>query len=310
MVACAGTPGRSVRVAGLDFDALYEEQVVARIVGDLEDGRGGWVVTPNIDICLQVRHDPATRDLVKGATLVVADGMPLVWASRLRGDPLPERVAGASLIFTLSAAAAASGKSVYLLGGEPGVPGRAAAGLVRQYRSLLVAGTCAPPFGFDRRPGEIEAIAAKLAQAKPDIVFVGLGFPKQEHLIAALAPGLPAAWFIGCGAAIPFAAGMLPRAPHWMQLLGLEWIYRLISEPRRLFRRYLVDDLPFALRLLLTSALARRKDHPRRGDSPVNDGPVNDGPVNDGPVNDGPVNDGPVNDGPVNASSAAGPASG
>jgi N-acetylglucosaminyldiphosphoundecaprenol N-acetyl-beta-D-mannosaminyltransferase len=103
----------------------------------------------------------------------------------------------------------------------------------------------------------MEAIAAKLAQAKPDIVFVGLGFPKQERVIAALAPGLPAAWFIGCGAAIPFAAGTLTRAPHWMQRLGLEWAHRLISEPRRLFRRYLVDDLPFAARLIITSAAGR-----------------------------------------------------
>jgi N-acetylglucosaminyldiphosphoundecaprenol N-acetyl-beta-D-mannosaminyltransferase len=294
-----GPPRRSVRVAGVDFDALSEQQVVARIIGDSDDGRGGWVVTPNIDICRRLRHDPAARELVSGASLVVADGMPLVWASRLRGDPLPERVAGASLIFTLSAAAAASGKSVYLLGGEPGVPRRAADALIRRYRSLLVAGTCAPPFGFDRRPGEIEAIAAKLAQAKPDIVFVGLGFPKQERLIAALAPGLPAAWFIGCGAAIPFAAGALPRAPHWMHPLGLEWIFRLISEPRRLVRRYLVDDLPFALRLLATSALALRKDHPWRGDDPWRAG----GPVIGGPVIDAPVV------GAVSASSAAGRAS-
>jgi N-acetylglucosaminyldiphosphoundecaprenol N-acetyl-beta-D-mannosaminyltransferase len=290
--------GRSVRVAGLDFDALSERQVVARIIGDSDDGRGGWVVTPNIDICSQVRRDPAARELISGATLVVADGMPLVWASRLRGDPLPERVAGASLIFTLSAAAAASGKSVYLLGGEPGVPRRAAAGLIRRYRSLRVAGFHAPPLGFDRQPGGIEAIAAMLARAKPDIVFVGLGFPKQERVIAALAPGLPAAWFIGCGAAIPFAAGALPRAPHWMHPLGLEWIFRLVSEPRRLFRRYLVDDLPFAVRLLATSALALRKDHPWRADGPVIGGPVIDAPVIDAPVA-----------GAVSASSAAGRAS-
>jgi N-acetylglucosaminyldiphosphoundecaprenol N-acetyl-beta-D-mannosaminyltransferase len=294
-----GIPGRSVRVAGVDFDALSEQQVVARIIGDSDDGRGGWVVTPNIDICRQLRHDPAARALVSGASLVVADGMPLIWASRLRGDPLPERVAGASLIFTLSAAAAVSGKSVYLLGGAPGVPARAAAALARRYPGLLVAGVHAPPFGFDREPGEIEAIAARLARAKPDIVFVGLGFPKQERLIAAVAPGLPAAWFIGCGAAIPFAAGTLPRAPQWMHPLGLEWTHRLISEPRRLFHRYLVNDVPFALRLLVTSALTLHKGHPGRGGGPVLGGPVLDGPVLGGPVLDGPVLDGPVLDGLV-----------
>jgi N-acetylglucosaminyldiphosphoundecaprenol N-acetyl-beta-D-mannosaminyltransferase len=237
-------------VAGLDFDALSEEQVRARIIADLADGRGGWVVTPNIDICRRIGKDPAARDLVRGASLVVADGMPLVWAARLYGDPLPERVTGASLIFTLSAAAAAGGWSVYLLGGEPGVPERAAAELARRYPGLKVAGTDAPPPGFD-----VAEVSQRLAAARPDIVFVGLGFPKQERVIAAVAPDLPGAWFIGCGAAIPFAAGALPRAPRWMQQTGLEWAHRLLSEPRRLFRRYLIDDLPYAARLLIGAAV-------------------------------------------------------
>jgi N-acetylglucosaminyldiphosphoundecaprenol N-acetyl-beta-D-mannosaminyltransferase len=250
-------------VAGLNFDALSEEQVVAWIVGDLRDGRGGWVVTVNIDICRRISRDPAAGDLVSRASLVVADGMPLVWAARLRGDPLPERVAGASLIFTLSAAAAVHGKSVYLLGGRPGVPQQAAAELARRCPGLLVAGVDAPPDGFDREPGELAAVRKKVAEARPDIVYVGLGFPKQEQVIAALAADLPTAWFIGCGAAIPFAAGALPRAPQLLQRLGLEWAYRLASEPRRLFRRYLVDDLPFALLLIIASAMARRKEGPR-----------------------------------------------
>ncbi len=266
MAAGGGRPprgsGRFARVAGLDFDALSEEQVVARIVADLKDGRGGWVATPNIDICRQARKDPAARDLVSRASLVVADGMPLVWAARLRGDRLPERVAGASLIFTLSAAAAEHGRSIYLLGGELGVPERAASELARRYPGLLVAGVDAPPVGFDRQSGELAAVRRRLEEARPDIVYVGLGFPKQERVIAAIAPGMPTAWFVGCGAAIPFAAGQLPRAPRWMQQLGLEWFYRLISEPRRLFRRYLVEDLPFALGLIMTSAVARLRAGP------------------------------------------------
>ncbi len=249
--------GHRSNVADLDFDHLSEDQVVTRIAGDLDEGRGGWVVTANIDICRQVSQDPAARDLISGASLVLADGMPLVWAARLRGDPLPGRVTGSSLIFTLSAAAAEQGRSIYLLGGEPGVPERAAVELERRFPGLLVAGTDAPQVGFDRRPDELAAVRRRLEQARPDIVYVGLGFPKQERVIAALAPGLPGAWFIGCGAAIPFAAGTLTRAPHWMQRLGLEWAHRLISEPRRLFRRYLVDDLPFACRLIITAAAGR-----------------------------------------------------
>ena len=249
--------GQSVRLAGLDFDALSHEQVLARIIGDLDDGRGGRVVTPNIDICRRVRKDPAARELVSSSSLVVADGMPLIWATRLLGTPLPERVTGSSLIFTLSEAAAAHGKSIYLLGGEPGVPEQAAVELSARYPGLRVAGTDAPPVGFDRQPAALAAVRDQLEQAQPDIVFVGLGFPKQERIISAFAPALPAAWFVGCGAAIPFAAGALPRAPEWMQQSGLEWAHRLLSEPRRLFRRYLVDDLPFAIRLMARSAASR-----------------------------------------------------
>lgn len=246
-----------VRIAGLDFDALAEHEVLDRILGDLAEDQGGWVATPNVDICRRARKDASARDLVRRASLVVADGMPLIWAARLGGGELPERVTGSSLIMSLSAAAARHGRSIYLLGGEPGVPERAAAELSRRFTGLRVAGTDAPPPGFDRSPDGLDAVRTRLAAAEPDIVFVGLGFPKQERVIAALAPEVPATWFVGCGAAIPFAAGALPRAPGWMQRAGLEWLFRLLSEPRRLFRRYLVDDLPFALWLLAGVATTR-----------------------------------------------------
>jgi N-acetylglucosaminyldiphosphoundecaprenol N-acetyl-beta-D-mannosaminyltransferase len=255
---------RVVRVAGLDFDPLCEEQVVSRIIADLKDSHGGWVATPNIDICRQAEKDEATHNLLRTASLVVADGMPLLWAARLRGDRLPERVTGASLIFTLSAAAADQGRSIYLLGGEPGVPELAASELARRFPGLVVAGVNAPPSGFDCQPAGLAAVRRALEEVRPDIVYVGLGFPRQERVIAAVAPAAPTAWFIGCGAAIPFAAGTLRRAPEWMQRLGLEWLYRLISEPRRLFGRYILNDLPFAVRLLITSALARLRSG-RRG---------------------------------------------
>ena len=249
----------AVRVAGLDFNSLAEEQVVAHVVESLANRQGGLIVTANIDVCQQVSRDRAAFDLVRSASLVVADGMPLVWAARLSGQPLPERVTGSSLIYTLSAAAARHGRSVYLLGGEPGVPERAAAKLARQFPGLTVAGADSPAVGFDTQTDELAAVRSRVAEAHPDIVFVGLGFPKQERVIAQIAPGLPGTWFIGCGAAIPFVAGTLPRAPRWMQKTGLEWAHRLISEPRRLLRRYLVNDLPFAARLLITSAAVRQR---------------------------------------------------
>jgi N-acetylglucosaminyldiphosphoundecaprenol N-acetyl-beta-D-mannosaminyltransferase len=249
----ASATGR-VHLSGLAFDRLTEAEVVGHIIGESRLGRGGWVATPNIDICRSAHRDPAVRRLVNSATLVVPDGMPLVWASRLRSDPLPERVTGSSLIFSLSAAAADSSKSIYLLGGDPGVPERAAEKLRRRYPGLVVAGFDAPPPGFEKNDHSLDGVRGRLVAAEPDIVYVGLGFPRQERLVAQLVPSLRSAWFVACGAAIPFAAGTLRRAPSWVQDSGLEWTFRLINEPRRLLRRYLIDDLPFAARLLGSSA--------------------------------------------------------
>jgi N-acetylglucosaminyldiphosphoundecaprenol N-acetyl-beta-D-mannosaminyltransferase len=249
--------GGRIPLAGLNFDRLTEAQTVEHIMAASLRHEGGWVATPNIDICRQTRRNPALRSLVGTASLVVPDGMPLVWAARLSGRPLPERVAGGSLIFSLSEAAARQGLSIYLLGGAPGVPDRAGEELRCLYPDLVVAGADSPPLGFDQDPQAIEAVRGRLTAAAPDIVYVGLGFPKQERLIASLAPACSRAWFIGCGAAIPYAAKALPRPPAWMRRTGLAWLFRLSNEPRRLFRRYLVHDLPFAV-VLLASAVAER----------------------------------------------------
>jgi N-acetylglucosaminyldiphosphoundecaprenol N-acetyl-beta-D-mannosaminyltransferase len=245
------------RLAGLDFDGLTEAQTVAHIVGASHRGEGGWVVTPNVDICRQARRDPSLGHLIGTASLSVPDGTPLVWAAKLSGHPLPERVAGGSLIFSLSETAARQGLSIYLLGGAPGVPQRAGEELSRAYPGLRVVGADSPPFGFDTDPRAVEAVRDRVAAATPDIVYVGLGFPKQERLITTLAPACPRAWFIGCGAAIPYAAKALPRPPAWMRRAGVAWLFRLFNEPRRLFRRYLVQDLPFAVRLLASAAAGR-----------------------------------------------------
>jgi len=255
--AGGGVAARRALLAGLGFDRLTERQVINHVLGALSRGRGGWIATPNIDICQAAQRDPGLAELLGTASLVVPDGMPLLWAARLRGDQLPERVTGSSLIFSLSAAAARAGRSVYLLGGPPGVPELAAGRLRQRYPDLIVAGCYAPPWGFERSREGVLAVRRRLAAARPDIVFVGLGCPKQERLIAAIGPHLPTAWYLGCGAAIPLAAGTVRRAPRWMQQAGLEWLFRLLSEPRRLFHRYVVTDLPFAVRLLAASAAER-----------------------------------------------------
>jgi N-acetylglucosaminyldiphosphoundecaprenol N-acetyl-beta-D-mannosaminyltransferase len=257
-VSVPSEPG-STRLAGIELHALDEDQVISHVLDALLRGEGGWLVNPNIDVLRQVDRDPELRALVGRASLVVADGAPVEWAARLAGRPLPPRVPGSRLIWSLSAAAAAAGCSVFLLGGAPGVADRAAVELVARAPGLKVAGTHCPPFGFETDPAAGAAVSSALVEAYPDIVFCGLGFPKQERLMDRLAGEFPRSWFIGSGASITFAAGDVARAPAWMQRAGFEWVFRLVTEPRRLARRYLVDDLPYAVRLLTRAALEGRR---------------------------------------------------
>ena len=239
-------------IDGVDFDVLDEAQAINRILDESAAGRGGFVITPNVDILRQLRR-PAFRDLAQAADLVLADGMPVVWASRLLRRPLPARVAGSSLIFTLSHAAAAADVPIYLLGGVEGAAERAATRLSGE--GARVAGWMCPPFGFEDDANQLETIRRALAEAKPGIVYVGLGFPKQERLIMAFREAFPDVWFIGCGGSIAFAAGDIDRAPTGLQRVGLEWVHRLAMEPKRLARRYLIDDVPYAIALLVRAGI-------------------------------------------------------
>ena len=244
---------------GLDFAALSERETIDYILGSLAGGRGGWISTVNLDILRQWRQTPEVRDLVSQADIVVADGMPLVWAGGLQGSPLPERVAGSTLVRTLSAAAATADASVFLLGGNPGTAEAAGEVLAESCPGIRVAGTLCPPLGFEGDPAWMDRIACALRGAEPDIVFVGLGCPKQERLIVALRDQLPRAWFIPCGISFSFLAGEVQRAPVMLQRLGLEWLHRLVQEPRRLVRRYLVEGIPFVFELLWSALLVRAR---------------------------------------------------
>jgi N-acetylglucosaminyldiphosphoundecaprenol N-acetyl-beta-D-mannosaminyltransferase len=258
-----GEPARTfpvVELNGVKLHAVTEAQVISHILGEIKEGRGGVVVTPNLDHLRRYLHDLSFGALIAEADLVVADGMPLVWASRLQGTPLPERIPGSTLISTLSAAAGTHGRSIFLLGGDTGTADGAAAVLQQKYPSCIIAGTHFPPYGFQEDAGQMSVIIQTLSDRKPDIVYVALGSPKQEKLIARLRPVLPNAWWIGVGNSFSFLAGHVKRAPVWMQRMGLEWVHRLLQEPRRLFRRYLIVGVPFAASLL-SRALVRGIPH-------------------------------------------------
>lgn len=241
-------PGRAW-IMGVPVDGVTQRQTLDRVFAALEWGLGGWVMTPNLDILRQCRQDAELRRFARRADLVLADGQPLVWASRIAGDALPERVAGSDLVVPLCRMAARAGRSVFLLGGNPGTAEAAAERLAAEAPGLRVAGTHCPPFGFEDREPDLALIRRRLLDARPDIVLVALGAPKQERLIRQLRPLLPAAWFFGIGIGLSFVAGEVRRAPAPLRATGLEWVHRLVQEPRRLASRYLRHGLPFATRL-------------------------------------------------------------
>jgi N-acetylglucosaminyldiphosphoundecaprenol N-acetyl-beta-D-mannosaminyltransferase len=257
----------TVSLQGQPIHAISEMGAVEYILSELQIGRGGWCITPNLDHLRRLTRDRKLRALYSHAALIVADGMPLIWASRLQGTPLPERVAGSSLISTLSAAAGKQNRSIYLLGGAKGTAEQAAQVLKHQYPGVRIAGVYYPEFGFESDEAQVQKLIAHLKAANPDIVYVALGSPKQEWLIGQLRGYLPRAWWLGIGISFSFLSGHVKRAPQWMQRSGLEWLHRLCQEPRRLARRYLVHGVPFAASLF-TSAIIRRLQS-RRDRGPI-----------------------------------------
>lgn len=246
-----------VSLFGMPLARLDEAACIERVMRALAAGEGGWIVTANLDILRRYVFDHGFRQVVRPASLFVADGMPLVWASVLQGRPLPQRVAGSDLIHSLSAGAARGARPVFLIGGDAGTAELAAQALRRDCPGLCVAGTWYPPPGYERDPLHLPALKRALRAARPDIVYVALGCPKQDHLIEALRGDFPRTWWMGVGISFSLLAGRLPRAPRWAQRAGLEWLCRLWQEPRRLAVRYLVHGLPFAMLLMVASALAR-----------------------------------------------------
>jgi len=253
-------PARHMRMMGAPMGVVTEADAVRAIVDAAEAGTGHWTITANLDHLRRYHRDPVQKGLIDEADLIVADGMPLIWASRLAGEPLPERVSGSSMVWSICEAASTRHQSVFLLGGDPGVAERAAQIFQDRYRGLEIAGTYCPPVGFESDQLEFERIRRQVFEASPRIVFVALGFPKQDLLIRALRESLPHASLLGVGISLSYATGDLSRPPAWICNLGLEWAYRLRQEPtRRLVRRYIVDGLPFALRLVMSAARHRAR---------------------------------------------------
>lgn len=254
----------TLELYGMTLARLGVQGTLDHMFSALARRQGGWLVTANLDFLRRHVKDPQARALYDRADVTVADGMPLVWAARLQGDELPERVAGSTMVGLIAARAAAEKRSLYFLGGAPGAAARAASILTDRHPGLRIAGTSSPMVSDPPTAEQLGPIRDELARLQPDILMVGLGSPKQERLIDQLRATLPAAWMIGVGISFSFIAGDVRRAPPWMQKTGLEWVHRLAQEPKRLAHRYLIDDIPFAVSLF-AHAFRRRG---RRGDLP------------------------------------------
>jgi len=215
------------------------ETVVA--VGDLiEMGQPAYIITANTHYAMLAAKDAELRAFNAHAAFIVADGAPLVWASRWHGSPMPERVAGSDLIFELSAVAAKRGYRLFFLGGAKGVAEEAARRLGARYPGLQVVGTECPPFR-ELTAEEQDALAARIRSTRPDILLLAFTQPKGERWMYRHLAELGVPVSIQVGASLDFAAGRVRRAPRWMQKAGLEWAFRLGLEPKRLFTRYARD---------------------------------------------------------------------
>jgi N-acetylglucosaminyldiphosphoundecaprenol N-acetyl-beta-D-mannosaminyltransferase len=253
----------TVILQGVRLHAITERQCVDVIMNAIGQRQGGSVVTMNLDHLRRFGNEGDYAACCRSATIVTADGMPLIWASRLQRTPLPERVTGSNLIWSLTAAAARQRKSIFLIGGAPGVARRTADTLLNRFPGIRIAGVSSEIIDPKRGRG-LKRLSERLESSAPDIVYVGLGSPKQEAVIHQLRDTLPNSWWMGVGIAFSFVSGEIRRAPVWMQSSGLEWVHRLMQEPTRLARRYLVAGLPFAATLLCGSALlGLRKADPR-----------------------------------------------
>lgn len=211
----------------------------------------GLVVTPNVDHLVSFRDDPLMKKIFEDALVRFCDGMPIVWYSKTFCEQkLPTRVAGSDLIFSVCEAAALNGQSIYLMGGQPGSCQLAIERLVAKYPKLNVVGYSCPDYGFENDDVLCETLISEINSLNPDILILGLGTPKQEKWAAKYLDRIRCGPVLCLGAAIDLAAGKILRAPLILQKTGLEWLWRLMMEPRRLWRRYLVKDTFFFIMVI------------------------------------------------------------
>lgn len=232
-----------IKFMNTDIDNLTMAETLNEIDKLIQKKNCSYVVTPNVDHIVRLEKDEELQKVYKNASLILTDGTPLIWISKWYKTPIKEKISGSDLFPRVCQLAANKNYTMYLLGAAEGVADTAARNLMKKYPGLNIVGTYSPPFGFEKNEQEMNKIKTQIQDVHPDILIVGLGCPKQEKFMYYHCKELGVPISFGLGASIDFEAGNIKRAPKWMSNHGLEWLYRFSKEPKRLFKRYFVDDL-------------------------------------------------------------------
>lgn len=232
-----------MRLINTEIDNLTMDETLDAIDSLIKEDNCSYVVTPNVDHIVQLEKDEELKRVYENASLILTDGKPLIWISNWYKTPIKEKISGSDLFPRVCDLAAKKGYTMYLLGAAEGVADKAAKNLMNKYKGLNIVGTYSPPFGFEKDKLELKKIERQIQEVHPDILIVGLGCPKQEKYMYHHCKELDVPISFGLGASIDFEAGNIKRAPRWMSEHGLEWLYRITQDPKRLAKRYLVDDM-------------------------------------------------------------------
>ena len=235
--------GKRRKFLNMFIDDISFDEALGKISEYAKMHEKKYVVTPNADHAIKLEKDATFRQVYENADLIVTDGTPLMWIADSMNCPITEKIPGADMLPRVCEMAAKENLSVFLFGAADGVARKAADKLQKRYEGLNICGVYSPPMGFENEDTELEKAINAINEKKPDILVVGLGSPKQEKFIYKYRKRMEYGVALPFGAAIDFEAGNVKRAPKWMRRNGLEWFYRFLKEPGRLFRRYFVDDI-------------------------------------------------------------------
>lgn len=202
-----------------------------------------YIVAVNVDVIVKIEDDPYLKKIIDNAELVLVDGKPLQWIAKYQGNPIKEKISGSDLVPLLLKQASDKGQSVFIIGGKDGIAQKAKSNIEKSNPKIKIVGTYAPPLGFEKDQKELDKINVMISDCHPDILIACFGCPKQEKWIYENYLKYEAKLSVCAGATVDFLAGNVKRAPKWISNIGFEWFYRFLQEPKRLFRRYFVDDV-------------------------------------------------------------------